>query len=64
MNNPDTVFDTVFEKRTKKEGTGRNLPMSEFPYFTGTTALYGTGRNFQERRPSVTKYQLLRWAVT
>jgi len=51
MNNPDTVFDTVFEKRTKKEGTGRNLPMSEFPYFTGTTALYGTGRNFQERRP-------------
>ena len=31
--------DTVFEKRTEKEGTGRHLPMSEFPYFTGNMAL-------------------------
>ena len=61
---PDTVFDTVFEKMTEKEGTGRHLPKSEFPHFTGTTELYGTRRNSRERCPLSNKIPLLRWAVT
>ena len=60
-----TQFLTQFlKKRTKKEGTGRHLPKSEFPYFTGATALYGTGRNFQECRPISNKIPSPRWAVT
>ena len=60
-----TQFLTQFlKKMTEKEGTGRHLPKSEFPYFTGTTALYGTGRNFQECRPISNKIPSPRWAVT
>ena len=59
-----TQFLTQFlKKRTEKEGTGRHLPKSEFPYFTGATALYGTGRNFQECRPISNKIPSPRWAV-
>ena len=60
-----TQFLTQFlKKRTKKEGTGRHLPMTEIPYFSGTTALYDTGRNSRERRPISNKIPSPRWAVT
>ncbi len=60
-----TQFLTQFsKKRTEKEGTGRHQPKSEFPYFTGTMALNGTGRNSRERRPISNKIPSPRWAVT
>ena len=64
MNNPDTVFDTVFEKKNEKRRNRTILPMSGIPYFTGTTALYDTGRNSLERRPISNKIHSPNWPAT